>query len=113
MVRKLKDIKLYYQILRVVHQIIFKIFQLCIFNEAKVLTQALTALSSPVLPPRTDKDSESDSQDLCVEGESSRNLLPGSQTNNISIKNLSAPTTLVINSSPSTSSTFSLPKSTG
>ena len=34
-----------YQILRVVHQTIFEIFQLRIFNKAKVLTQALMALS--------------------------------------------------------------------
>ena len=62
---------------------------------------------NPVLPPETDEDSpESELEDLCVEGETSpRRSVPGNQTNNITVKNPTGPTTLVINSSQSTSST--------
>ena len=62
---------------------------------------------SPVLPSETDEDpSESDSEDLRVrEGETSRHSVPGNQNNNITVQNPTGPTTLVINSSQSTSST--------
>ena len=67
----------------------------------------------PILPHETDEvssESDSEDQDLCVQGETLRHSLPGNQTNNITVKNPSGPTTLVINSSPSnsTSSTSSV-----
>ena len=67
---------------------------------------------SPILPPGTDEDSsELDSEDLCVEGETLHHLLPGNQTNNITVKNPSGPTTLVINNSPSINTTSRLESS--
>ena len=65
--------------------------------------------------------SESDSEDLCVDGETSLHpvsQLPGNQTNNITVTNPTGPTTLVINrlnnySVPSTSSANTGSTSTG
>ena len=64
-----------------------------------------------MLPPETDEfsseSSDLEDDDLCMQSEILRHSLPGNQTNNITVKNPSGPTTLVINSSPSntTSST--------
>ena len=57
----------------------------------------------PASPPGTLRDEDSsDSEGSC---ETSRHSVPGKQTNNITVKNPTGPTTLVINSFPSISST--------
>lgn len=62
--------------------------------------------SSPVSTPETEDDLLLDSEGSREECEtSSRHSVPGNQPNNITVKNPTSPTTLVINSSPSTSST--------